>query len=534
MQDSNTPRIDRRRVLQGLGAAGIGGLLGAGAGTAAAQEQQNLLRMAQVKGPLEFDPIVLNDVPSAQVAGRVFDGLYTYDLETNVIPKMATGEPEVSEDGTTYTVTIKDEATFQNGDTVTAQDVKYTFEAPVKEETENASEVNMIDTVEVVDQKTARFQLSYPFAPFMNTLTFSVVPRSVREQDRERFNTQKPVGAGPFVFENWQEGSFVELSAWEDYWSEPKPELSGVRFEPIEEPTTRITSLRTGENDVIEEIPPKLYPQVRSMGNTSIEEVLGIGYFYLAFNCQAGPTADPTVREAIDYVFDMDQAVSNFVEPTGVRQYSPIPAPVAEQWGFPVEEWQQIPHGKDIDRARSMLQEAGVPDNWNANIIVPPDDKREQLGLTVANGIKEAGYNANVQRLDWGAFLEAYVSGDPNDYNMYTLGWSGVPDPDSFTYYFFANTEDVGGVTDGTFYNAENNSVSQKIIEARRTLDQEQRKTLYTEAITTMLQDRPHLPAYNLKNSFAVSSSVQDFQAHPVSSFGLATNYATTSVGASQ
>ncbi|WP_227357430.1 ABC transporter substrate-binding protein [Haladaptatus salinisoli] len=530
-------KIKRRRLLQGFGAIGIASLAGCsgsnnknnnknGSNQGGQQSQSSKLTLAQVKSPLEFDPIVLNDVPSTQVADRVFEGLYTYDSGINVVPQMATGKPEVKNNGKTYIVKLKQGPKFQNGDPVTPEDVKYSFEAPVKEETENAAELNMIDSITKVDDRTVKFDLKYPYGPFMNSLTWSIVPKKVREKDKKKFNKKKPVGSGPFKFDSWQEGKFARIKRWDGYWGDPKPNLAEVEYKPIEEPTTRLTSLQTGESDVIEEIPPKLWQQVKSMGDASIESVIGMGYFYLAFNCKAGPTADPKVREAIDYCFDMDQAISNFVEPSGVRQYSPLPKQIAEKWGMPLNKWKQIPHDKNIDKAKTILDDSdSVPDNWNANIIVPPDDKREQLGVTVANGLKEAGYNGNVQRLDWGAFLNKYVSGKPSDYNMYTLGWSGTPDPDAFTYYFF--TKEAHGTTDGTFYNG----VSEQIVNARQSADRAERKKLYTNAITQLLEDRAHIPAYNMKNSYGMKKEVKGFKAHPVSSFVLSTDYTNASIG---
>ncbi|GAA0245135.1 ABC transporter substrate-binding protein [Haladaptatus pallidirubidus] len=528
--DTIPDSIKRRRLLQGLGGAGIAALAGCTGSQKNQQNQQSnsggTLTLAQVKSPLEFDPIVLNDVPSAQVADRIFEGLYTYDSGINVVPHMATGEPEVRNNGQTYIVEMQEGIKFQNGDPVTFEDVKYSFEAPVNEETENAAELNMIQNISKEGDRRVKFDLKYPYGPFMNSLTWSIVPKSVRENNKEQFNKQNPVGSGPFQFEEWQEGNFTRITRWNDYWGEPMPNLAEIEFRPIEEPTTRMTSLQTNESDVIEEIPPKLWQQVQNMGDTNIESVVGMGYFYLAFNCQNGPTTDPKVREAIDYCFDMDQAVSNFVEPSGVRQYSPLPEQIAKQWGMPLERWKNIAHGKDVDQAKTMLDDAdSVPDNWNANIIVPPDDKREQLGVTVANGLKEAGYNANVQRLDWGAFLDQYVSGDPNDYNMYTLGWSGTPDPDAFTYYFF--TEEAHGTTDGTFYNGVNEQINQ----ARRSADRQERKQLYQEAITKVLEDRAHLPAYNMKNSYGMKGNVNGFKAHPVLSFVVSTDYTNASIG---
>jgi peptide/nickel transport system substrate-binding protein len=226
--------------------------------------------------------------------------------------------------------------------------------------------------------------------------------------------------------------------------------------------------------------------------------------------------------------------VSSYVVPTGVRQYSPLPASVAEDWDMPVDQWQNIPHEKDIDEATALFEEAGVPMDYQWKIIVPPDDKREQIGVTVSNGLKEVGFdNVSVQRLDWGAFLDKYVTGNENDYNMYTLGWSGTPDPDSFTYFLLGRTDDTLGVTNGTYWGANSEAgkqAAQQFVQARESASRSERQQLYQEAITTMLEERAHLPAYNLKNSFGVKEYVNDFTSHPVDSFHITTNHNNVSV----
>ncbi|WP_435180064.1 ABC transporter substrate-binding protein [Halorussus sp. AFM4] len=514
--------VDRRQVLRGVGAAGIASIAGCtGGGGGGSDLPSGKLNLAQAKSPVDLDPIVSNDVPSAEVIDRVFDTLYNYNEDASkVVPILAKGQPETSKNGKRYTVSLKKNAKFHNGDPVTATDVKYSFEAPVKEETENAAEFSMIKSITAVDEHTVQFDLKYPYGAFMDTLVWYVVPKSVREKNKDKFNKKKPVGAGPFKFVDWKEGNYVDLERWGDYWGKPKPNLSKVHMTPVTEPTTRVTTLQNGENDVVKGIPPKMWSTVKNMGNASIESTPGMGYFYLAFNCKKGPTADPKVREAIDYAFSMDQAVKNYVEPVGIRQYAPVPEAVSSAWNFPVDEWKQIPHDKNIDKAKQMLDSNdNVPSDWSPTIIVPPDEKRKQIGITVGNALKEAGYPTNVQQLDWAGFLEKYKTGNPDDYNMYTLGWSGSPDPDGFLYYFFA--EPSHGVTDGTFYS----KVSDQVIDARKTANHEKRKRLYEEAITTLLEDRAHIPAYNLKNNFGVRNTVKDFRAHSVNQFTLATDY---------
>lgn len=548
-----TDELTRRQIIQITGTVGIGGLAGCQSATAPGGGENNSssqrnngsrnsgtggntggkLKFAQVKSPIEFDPIVLNDVPSAQITSLVFEPLYSFDKTgTKTIPRLASKQPEVEKGGKRYIIPLRENAKFHNGDPVTAEDVAYSFTAPVREETENAADFNMIDTTETIDDTTIQFDLKYPFGAFNSYLAANIVPKSVRENNKQKFSTKQPIGAGPFTFEGWQEGNFARVKRWDDYWSKPMTNISQVEFIPVEEGTTRTTTLKTNENDIIEEIPPKSWDTVKNMGNASIDASPGIGYFYLAFNCKEGPTADPEVRKAIDYAVSMDQVVSNFVEPTGVRQYSPLPNVVVNEWDMPIEKWKKIPHEKDVDKAKSILDKNdNVPKNWNAKIIVPPDDKREQIATSVANGLKEAGYSATVQRLDWGTFLSKYVTGDPADYNMYTLGWSGRPDPDSFLYFLFAQSQ--AGVGQGIYY--QNDDVNDAILTARKSTDRSKRKKLYVQAITTLLEDRANLPAYNLKNSFGVNNYVNDFTSHPVGStpmggFSIVSDYNNVSV----
>ncbi|SDY23224.1 ABC transporter substrate-binding protein [Halobellus clavatus] len=484
--------------------------------------------VGQALQPTRFDPILQYSNPDALVGNRVFSKLYTYTEGTETTTDLATAAPEITRENTRYVVPIKEDVTFHNGDPLTAEDVVYSFLAPIEEETPLSGIFSVIDTATAVDDYTVQFDLNYPFAMFDDLLTHQIVPKAVREDDPEAFNTEQPIGSGPFQFVDWEENSFVELERWDDYWGDTTPNVSGVRFVPITESTTRVTELETGSQDIIETIPPKLWSTVEGMENADVSSVESIGYFYVAFNMNEGPTTDLKVREAIDYSFSMDDAVERFIEPSGLRQYSPMPGPINEDWGFPVDQWTDIPNDKDIEQAQQLFSEADVPSDWNCKIIVPPDDNRENIGVSIANGIKEAGYDANVQRLDWGTMLSQAYTGNADDYNIYVLGWVRYPDPDDFMYNLFHI--DAAGVNQGVYY--ENEEVMTQISEARRSVDQAERKELYTNAITTLLEDKVHLPAFNYKNAYGVSSRVQDFSVHPVSPINprLVTDYNNVSL----
>jgi peptide/nickel transport system substrate-binding protein len=488
------------------------------------------LNIGQAKSARYFDPIRQISVPGLLVANRVFSPIYTYGEGTAVQPHIASEMPEISREGTRYVFPIRDDAVFHNGDAVTAEDVIYSITQPVEEETQLAADFNMVNNAEAVDDTTIQVDLDFPYGLFIHSLTQSVVPMSVREEEKEADGwNANPTGSGPFRFVDWTEGEFIRLERWDDYWGPETANVAEVEFTPIPEPTTRLTSFRNSEVDMIQDIPPKLWTTVENMGDATITETAGINYFYVAFNCQSGPTADLEVRRAVDMSFSMDDAVNNFVEPTGVRTYSPIPEAVAEEWEFPVDEWAEIQSDKDVDGAKSLLDgNSNVSGDWEANIIVPPDDKREQIGVSIGNGLSEAGYSASVQRLDWGTYLEKFLTGDPNDYNMYVLGWSGPPDPSDFMYNLFA--QEMAGVNHGHFY--QNDEFDQLITSARESSNREERKAAYEEAIPMMLEDRVNLPSYSLKNTWAPKNYVNDFQNHPIGYFNprLVTDYNNVSV----
>jgi peptide/nickel transport system substrate-binding protein len=390
----------------------------------------------------------------------------------------------------------------------------------------------MIDTAEAVDETTVQFDLKYPYGAFTTAMVRSVVNASVRREDPAAYN-QEPIGSGPFRLVEWEPENYATVERVDDYWdADSRPAVAGIEFDPIEEQTTRVTELETGNVDIIETIPPQLYETVEGNQNAQITESPGVGYYYLAFNCANGPTSDPRVREAVDYCFSMDQAIENFVEPSGVRQYSPYPASIAAEWEFPVDEWASIPHDQDIDAATSLFEEAGVSTDYEWRIIVPPDDMREQIGITIGDGLQNAGFeNVEVQRLDWGTFIQTYQSDEgPNSedaYNMYTLGWSGSPDPDAFAYYLLS--QQTNGVTNGTFHGYD--EASAMLTQARESADYETRRERYIDATTQLLEARVHLPAYNLNNSYGVNDAVDGFSAHPIATeVQVATDHTTVSV----
>ena len=474
----------------------------------------------QVEPDHDYDPVVVNDVYSSRIVNHVFDGLYEYGPATDLQPKLASGDPVVEDDGTTIIVELKDGPQFANGEPVTAEDVAHSFLAPVEEETDNQTTFDMINDATAIDELTVEFDLGdEPYGPFTSTtLAHNIVHRETRLDDTDAYN-EDPVGSGPYELVDWTEGDFADIELRDDYWDMDNVDVhvGSARFVSVEDNAARTSRIRAGDTDVITGLPNEDLGLLREEDGVVTDTVPSISYFYAAFNCNDGPTTNPDVRRGVSHSFSLEAFVDDVLGETAERMFHPIPGSVAEEWDFPVSEWQDATPEFDLDRASDLLSD-NIEDGWEPEIISPPDDVREQLGERIAGRLREVegvDIDPSVTRLDWGPFLETYDTGDADDYAIYTLGWSGGPDPDDFMWPLFH--ESSAGVNQGHYY--DNPEFHDKIRQARFSPDFEERRELYIDVITEIVEQQVAIPAYNPVNSWAYLDELTDMQLHPVSSY---------------
>ena len=471
-----------------------------------------MLNYAQTSSPVALDPINNKGGNySLAIKNWVYSPLFTYDRQTNLVPMLATEIPELTNDGKQFTLKIDQRAKFHDGSDVTADDVQYTLTQPVKESTSWAGDFEIIDTIDVKDKHTLDITLKEPYKPIFQALAFSVVPKAVREKDPGNFGTKTIVGSGPFKVSEFAENDHVTLEAWDGWWGDGKPHLGGVKFTPINESVTRVTNLKNGSMDIINRIPPKLWTTVKGMNDAGIVEGPGLNYQFAAFNQKAGECSKLKVRQAIAHCVDLDSAVKKYIEPTGERMYTPIPATVAKAWDMPLDKWKGMWPGKDLDKAKQLFEEANVPKDWTCKILVSSTQKRKQMAVSIANGIKAAGYDAQVQYIDFSQMLEVYNSGDPKKLNMFLLGWSGAPDPDRFMYRLLY----IHGSFQGQYFT--NEKFNNLLQQAHTETDHDKRRQAYIQAITIFINQVVHLPLYYTKTTMGVKNSVKGLKPQPVS-----------------
>ncbi|MFP8956561.1 ABC transporter substrate-binding protein [Natrialbaceae archaeon A-CW3] len=519
--------ITRRQTLAASGAVSTSLLLGFSGSALAQQDGGSLHVTQQVEPAHDYDPVVLNDAYSGRIANHLFDGLYELGEALEIEPKIAVDEPEVEDDGMRYIVEIHDGIEFHNGDPLTAEDVLHSFTAPVEEETDNAPSFDMIDidSSDVIDEHTVQFDLLEPYGAFPTmTLATNIVNRDLRlEEDdvdpaERSYNVDDPIGTGPFQYVDHAEGEFFDMERWDDYWDEPMPEVESVRWVATEDDAARTAQIRAGDTDMMTGIPPADYDLLVGDDDLEVYNTQSISYFYIAFNCNEGPTQEADVRNAIEHTFSASAFVDDVIGELGENAVAPLGPSVLEEWGFPADEYAAMENEYDPEQAVELM-DGHVSDGWQPELIAPPDDIRIALMERLAGRLNELSQfgldiNAQVRSLSWGEFLERYSTGNEDDYAAYTLGWTGHNDPDAYYWALFHETNE--GITQGHYY--DNQEFHDTIRDARETFDDDERFDLYDQATRTLLEDKVHIPTYSIHNSIAALPHVEDIYVHPHSS----------------
>ena len=501
--------------------------------------EQTIHITQQVEPQHDYDPVVLNDAYSGRIANHFFDGLYEFDEGFELQPKLAVDYPEVERDGTRYIFEITDEAEFHNGDPVTAEDVLHSFLAPPVEETRNAPSYGMIDLEEstTIDDTTVQIDLTEQYGPFTTqTMAVDVVNKEARleslgmtedewwdaEGDPGReapYNRENPIGSGPFRYVDHTDGEFLDMERWDDYWDDPLPELESVRWVATEDDAARVSQILAGDTDFITGLPPEDWEDVDANDDVDVYSELSISYFYMAFNCNEGPTVEADVRNGIEHAWSASDFVETVIGPAGARMTAPAADQTLEAMGLDPQDYAALENEYDPEQAADLIG-PHLDGTWEPRLIAPPDDIRVSLCERVAarlGELEEYGVEIDpqVQRLDWAEFGEAYLTGDEDDYAAYTLGWTGGADPDFYIFPLFH--ESAEGLSNGTYYQPDTD-FHDNIQAARQSVDEDERADLYDEIFTEILEETVHSPTYTMMNSIAAQPHVQDAEVHPHSS----------------
>lgn len=510
--------VSRRGFLAGAGMLALGlvatGSLAACGGTgetgaATADSSKKVLRFAQANMKMTLDEHVTNDANSYTLGDLVGESPCMWTEDNEEVPCLLTKMPEVSADGLTYTLTLKDTIPCHDGSKLTANDVKFSINRMLWPETKYKSlpMINMIEGakdviagttrdctgVTVVDDTHVTIKLTQPYAPFtgiMGTSFFVIYPQSAVEAAGDQWGKgTNLIGSGPFKLTSNDDASALVFERFEDYHGTPA-KIDELDIAYIDDNNTKMLNYVNGDLDLCD-VAPALLKQYMNDDKVKdqLHEYNPMASYFIDYNLSKDNLKDVRVRQAISLAINRQELVDTVLSGAGeaASEYLSPKFP-AHDPSLPVLAY-------DPEQAKSLLAQAGVASGLTIECGVKSSEK--DVAVAIQGYLEKVGITLNVETLDSGVYSDRWRQGE---LETTILSWnSRFPDGELALATFFQS--DIAKNV-GSFYNSP--QFDALLAQARAEQDADKRNDLYRQADHLLcLEDWACCPLYYPKRYFA-------------------------------
>ncbi len=380
--------------------------VGVASPSAAAPEGQMTWAVHVSLAPTWFDPAETSGSATPYIVlYGVHDAMVRPKPGHPVAPSLAESW-SVSPDGLVYEFVLRKGVRFHNGDLVTAEDVKFSFERyrgvtskPLKER---------IAGIEIPDATRVRFRLKQPWPDFMTFYSSArgagwIVPKKYVEKVGDEGFKKAPIGAGPYRFVSFTPGVELVLEAFEQYWRKA-PAVKRLVFKVIADEATRLAALKRGEVDISYGMSGALAEELRRRTGLTLKPVAGQVVDWVNFTDQWDPKSpwhDRRVRLAAAYA--IDRQAMNQAERLGFARITWSLVPQSFEF-----YWQSPGYGYDPVKARQLLADAGYPRGFDAGDYFC-DAALTYMGEPVVNYLNTIGIRVKLRPIERAAFHKGWV-----------------------------------------------------------------------------------------------------------------------------
>ncbi len=348
-----------------------------------------------------LDPHKTVKAGTREVMFNVFEGLMKPTPSGDLTPAIAE-DYTVSEDRMTYTFTLREGVKFHNGDAVTAEDVKYSLErcaAATETGIVQVEAFSVIQSIDIPDGKTVSITISEPSNEFISYLTTAILPAGYTEQDT------KPVGTGPFKFVSRTAQDAIVLEKFDEYWGTPA-QLDKVTLKIMENADSLMMSMQSGAIDLTAHLTSDQVAQLEADFNVAEGTMNLVQAMYL--NNAEKPFDDVRVRQALSYAVDKQQIIDLAFDGYG----SPIGSSMYPAFGKYFDDSLTNYYTHDVEKAKSLLAEAGYPDGFEMTITVPSNYKPHMdTAEVLVQQLAEVGVKAAIQPIEWESWVSDVYAG---------------------------------------------------------------------------------------------------------------------------
>lgn len=493
--------------------------------------QEGVLHLGNGTEPQGIDPHIVTGVPEHHIVSSLFEGLVSKDPYTlEPVPGVAESW-EISEDGRTYTFNLRRDAVWSNGDPVTAGDFLWSWERVLSPalggqynymlypvlNAEAFANGEITDFRQVgakaLDDYTFEVTLANPTPYLLQLLdhysTYPVHPETVlahgsmSDRITRWTRVENIVTNGAFELTEWAINSHIRVEKSDTYWDAENVRLNAIMFYPTENLVTEERMFRDEQIHMTNDIPLDKVPVYLENQPELIEIAPYIGSYFYGINITREPLDDVRVRRALSLSIDRELLNDTVLEGIMAPAYTLTP-PGTKEYHPPVI------FDYNPEEARRLLAEAGYPNGEgfpSFEILYNTQENHRRIAVAIQQMWRqELNINVDILNQEWRVYLDSQLN---MNYDVVRRGWIGdYVDPNTFLDMFITD----GGNNKTGFSNPRYDEIIQA--DAPRTLDQEDRYALYTEAEQILIEEMPIIPIYIYQSKHLKHPSVQGLPAN--------------------
>lgn len=506
-------------------------IAGCGGGDSdAGSENNNQVLKLNISGePTSIDPAKAFDGDSMEVVNNLFEGLTR--LDENSRPQLAVAEKiDQSKDGLTYTITLREDAKWSNGEPVTAHDFEYAWKRVMNPDTassasflmffiKNAEKYNAGDAdadqvgVKAQGDRTLVVQLEQPTSFFQQLIAYTpfapVYKKGVEAAENPFAEAAGIVSNGPFKITKWKHDAFIEAKKNKQYRKADEVKLAGIKWSMITDDTTAYQMFKQKELH-LGEAPPQLQGQLIQRGEAKVTKGSGLGFY--RFNVKEKPFTNKKIRQAFALAVDRQMIVKEVIQGKQEPAYAYVAPGTTSPIGDFRKSGKNYIRDRQYDRAKQLLKEGMEEEEWEKlppiTILFSKDEKNKKVAEAIQEmWRKHLGAKVKLQAKETKVYFADQKSGN------YMVSWSSFL-PDYNDPYNYLESFQTGHSMNRTGWS--DPEYDKLLKQARLETDENKRIKLLHQAEERLLEEMPLFPLYYYNNIILQHPEVKNVIRHIV------------------
>jgi peptide/nickel transport system substrate-binding protein len=468
---------------------------------------EGLIRVVSPYQTTTLDPMRSAAAGNIETYGQLYSRLLRRDPATGQLEPGLAESWEVSSDGKTYTMHLRD-AEFSDGSPITADDVVFSLDRIHSgKQSAYPAPLGAMESISAADAKTVVIKLKSPFAPFLGNLeiwNMGIVSRKdVEAQGEDKAFAGKPVTSGPYAVEEWKPNEVLVLTPNAHYWRKGYPKSDAtVELREVASPETRAAMMKAGEAEVMRSVPWAQIDDLKADETLDVRLEPSTTIYMTLLNHKREPFSNLQARQAAAMAID-NKALTAAI----TRGYAqPANTTLPGNLDFHDKDYPGIAY--DPAKAKDLLAQSGMVGH-EVKILATSDSTAQQMALLIQAQWQAIGLKPVIVNVDSGAWWEATAGGD---YDATANWWyNETSDPDLAVRWAVCGS--CGSNSYNTFY--ENPKVDELVEQGTKEADLEKRAAIYRDIEKITTEEVAQIPLYYAPNSVAYSRKLKDLKLTP-------------------